>query len=216
MPGGQATRLLVVGATGPLGRAVVGSALRQGHDVRALVRNPATAGLPSEVEVVVGDALDPSSLRPAVRDRQAVVCALGTPSPRTPSTLLAVGTSHLVRAMEDETVRRLVCVTLLGLGSSRANAALAYRQVILRVLAPMIPDKQHQEEAVRASDLDWVLVRPPTIVGGRGRGASRVILDGERGRVGRVVRDELAERLVQLAVTVEHRRQAIVVGRCTR
>jgi len=77
--------------------------------------------------------------------------------------LLEDGTANLVEVMTRLQVARLVCVTLLGVGQSRANTALLYRHIILRLLAPMVPDKQNQEGVVRASGLDWVLVRPPNV-----------------------------------------------------
>src|SRR6266700_4697433 len=147
-------RLLVVGATGGLGQDVVADAVARGHHTAALLRNPAHTAFPDPVEIVPGDVLDPSSLAPAVSGREAVICALGTPSPRTPSTLLEQGTRNLVAAMSQQGVGRLVCVTLLGTGSSRANASFLYRTAILRMLAPMVPDKEAQEQVVRASDLD--------------------------------------------------------------
>jgi uncharacterized protein YbjT (DUF2867 family) len=184
-------RILIVGATGGLGQDTVAEALARSHETAALVRNPGRVAFPETVEVVQGDVLDTSSLRPAFCGRDAVICALGTPSPRRRSTLLQEGTKNLVVAMSSEGVRRLVCVTLLGTGSGRANASFFYREVILRVLAPMLPDKEAQEQAVRASDLDWVLVRPPRFVAGK-RGSIRVIREGERGRLGHVVRADLA------------------------
>jgi uncharacterized protein YbjT (DUF2867 family) len=205
-------RLLVVGATGALGRSVVDSALAAGHDVNALVRNPASASLPAGVQVIRGDVLDAASIEPAVPGCAAVICALGTPSPRKPTTLLERGTANLVAAMTRAGVPRLVCVTLLGVGKSRPNTALLYRQVILRVLAPMVPDKENQEEVVRNSGLDWVLVRPPTIVGLRS-GPARVIREGERSRIGLVSHTSLAELLVHAAGTDEYTQLAIAVGR---
>lgn len=206
-------RLLVVGATGALGRAVVDSALARGHDVNALVRNPGSAGLPGQVQVVKGDVLDAASMEPAVAGCAAVICALGTPSPRKPTSLLERGTANLVAAMTRVGVSRLVCVTLLGVGGSRPNTALLYRHVILRVLAPMVPDKESQEQVVRDSGLDWVLVRPPTIVGLASGHPARVIQEGERGRVGLVSRKPLADLLVHAAGTDEYGDQAIAVGR---
>ena len=48
--------VLVVGSTGTIGRLVVDEAIREGHAVRALVRNPGKADqLPREAQVVVGD-----------------------------------------------------------------------------------------------------------------------------------------------------------------
>ncbi len=160
-------QLLVVGATGGLGRAVLDSALARGHDVTALVRRPDTAGLPADVHAITGDVLDPASMEPAVRGRDAVICALGTPSPREATTLLERGTTNLVKVMTESD----------------------------------------------DSGLDWVLVRPPTFVGLRPRRPARVIREGERGRVGLVVRAALAELLVHAAGTVEYSHQAIAVGR---
>jgi uncharacterized protein YbjT (DUF2867 family) len=91
--------VLIVGATGGLGQDVVAEALARGYETRALVRNPEHSALPANVEIVRGDVLDPSSLTDAVRGRDAVICALGTPSPRRTSALLEQGTENLVDAM---------------------------------------------------------------------------------------------------------------------
>ena len=141
-----------------------------------------------------------------------MICALGTPSPRQPSTLLGLGSENLVDAMTDAGVLRLACVTLLGLGASRANCSLFYREAILRVLGPMVSDKEAQEQAVRGSDLDWVLVRPPRFVSGRPRGTLRVIPEGKPGRLGRVVRADLALFLVDCASEDRYVREVLAVG----
>ncbi len=206
-------RVLVIGATGDLGRAVVDAALARGHQVSALARKPDLTDLPPAVRVVQGNVLDPASLAPALQGIGSVVCALGTPSPRQPTTLLEFGTANVVTAMTQAGVRRLVCVTLLGVGSSRSNTALLYRHVVLRVLAPMVPDKENQERVVRESGLDWVLVRPPTIVGFGSRGRARVVPDGERGRMGLVARGDLADLLVDAAEKDTYVGQAIAAGR---
>jgi nucleoside-diphosphate-sugar epimerase len=137
-------RLLVVGATGGLGRDIVAAALAGGHETAALARDPARAELPEVVEIVQGDVLDPGSLAGMVRDRDAVICALGTPSPRRPSSLL--------------------------------------------------------EE------------RPGRFVAGRPRGHLRVIREGEQGRLGRVVRADLARFLVHCATSGKYVREAVAVG----
>ncbi len=205
-------RILVVGATGGLGQDVVAEAVVRDHETAALVRDPSRVAFSEAVEVVRGDVLDPSSLAAAVDGRDAVICALGTPSPRISSTLLGQGTRNLVAAMSQKGVRRLVCITLLGASSSRANASLFYREVILRALAPMLPDKEAQEQAVRASDLEWVLVRPPRFATGRPQGSIRVIREGERGRLGHVVRADLARFLVDCAAESMYVREALAVG----
>lgn len=58
--------ILVTGATGNVGRHVVQQLVNRGADVRALVRNPATANLPPVVQIAQGDLLDVDSLRGAL------------------------------------------------------------------------------------------------------------------------------------------------------
>jgi uncharacterized protein YbjT (DUF2867 family) len=64
--------VLVTGATGPVGRAVVDELLARGVPVRALTRRPAEAGLPPAAEVVAGDLAAPESLDAALQDAGAV------------------------------------------------------------------------------------------------------------------------------------------------
>lgn len=203
--------ILVVGATGALGRDVVTAALAQGHATTALVREPNRAELPAGTALATGDILEPGTLTWAVAGQDAVICALGTPSPRQATDLLEDGTRNLVTAMEAEGVPRLICVTLLGVGKSRANTSLFYREVILRVLAPMVPDKRAQEQVVRGSNLDWVLVRLPRFVDKRGAGI-RVLREGESGRFARISRAELASFLVNCLADDSYVGQAIAFG----
>ncbi|MDH2424357.1 NAD(P)H-binding protein [Sphaerisporangium sp. TRM90804] len=63
---------LVTGATGAVGRHVVGHLLRAGRRVRALTRDPAKARLPESVEVVRGDLADPGTLYPAFEGVEGV------------------------------------------------------------------------------------------------------------------------------------------------
>ncbi|MGA8726912.1 MAG: NAD(P)H-binding protein [Acidimicrobiales bacterium] len=204
--------LLVIGATGALGRDVVAESLEASHPTVALVRDPERAELPREVELRKGDVVQPETLVASLNEVDTVICTFGTPNFRRPSAVLREGTVNLVNAMRQEGVRRLVCVTLLGTGASRTNTSLLYRAVILRALAPMVPDKEAQEQVVRTSGLDWTLVRPPRFRGSSPRGSLRVIRNNGDGRVGQVVRRDLARFLFRCAISEEYIGEAVVVG----
>lgn len=71
--------VLVVGATGSIGRLVVEEAVGQGHAVRALVRDPGKARqLVPEVQVAIGDVARPDTLTSAVGGVDAVAFTLGS------------------------------------------------------------------------------------------------------------------------------------------
>lgn len=57
--------ILVIGATGTIGRQVIDQLVKRGASVRALVRDPSKADFPAGVGVVQGDLMDPDSLRAA-------------------------------------------------------------------------------------------------------------------------------------------------------
>ena len=70
-------KLTIVAATGGIGRQLLTQALAAGHDVTAVVRNPAT--LPAEVRAVTADltTAGPAALEPAVAGADAVLSGLG-------------------------------------------------------------------------------------------------------------------------------------------
>jgi uncharacterized protein YbjT (DUF2867 family) len=73
------TSVLVVGATGSIGRLVVEESIREGYPTRALVRDPDKARrVPLGAEIVVGDVTRPDTLPAAVAGIDAVVFTLGS------------------------------------------------------------------------------------------------------------------------------------------
>ena len=207
-------KVLIVGATGGLGKELVSRALWHGHEGTVLVRNPAKLeGQNERLRVVQGDVLDPAAVRSAVHGQDAVVSALGTPSPRNRSTLLLKGTGNIVGAMERQGVGRLVCVTILGTGDSgRRHGSLLYRLFVLGFFVrPMLEDKERQEEVIRGSRLDWTIVRPPRYTDEPRRGHYQVIAGGG-GRVGKIGRADLAEFMVDQLEDRNYVRKAVVVG----
>jgi putative NADH-flavin reductase len=167
--------LLIIGATGGTGRALVLQALEQGHRVTALVRTPSRLKLTHErLDVLTGNVLDYESVDRAVKGKDAVLCALGHKRWIIPTTILSRGTAHIIRAMERHGVKRLVCETSLGVGNSRGRLGLFYTLFIIPVIIFFyFMDKKRQERLIMGSALDWVIVRPGQLTNGQRRGAYR-------------------------------------------
>lgn len=167
-------KIVVFGATGGTGRELVGQALERGHDVTAQARSPEKlAELAHEhLEVVQGDVLAPTDVERAVTGQDAVLCAIGAGAER--STLREDGTRNIVAAMEATGVRRLVCLSSLGVGDSRANLGFFTKHVVVGIfLRHAFADHERQEAVIRNSSLDWTIVRPPHLKEGPRTGEYR-------------------------------------------
>lgn len=165
-------RVLVIGATGGTGRRAVTELLARGHDVTAFARGAAGLEVRDDARLrrLPGDATDAADVRAAVAGHDAVVVALGIAedalrvrlrgSRGTPMDVRSRGTKHVVAAMREHGVRRLVVLSSYGVGPTRDRLPLVTRLVFALVLAPQIADTERQEQVVRASGLDWVLAQP--------------------------------------------------------
>lgn len=168
-------RILIVGSTGGTGRELVTQALERGHSVTAFARDPARLPVRHErLTVARGDVLDPEAVAAAIAGQDAVVCALGHKRWLGPSRILSRGTENVLAAMERHGVRRFVCETSLGVGDSWWRLGLYYTLFVIPVILPFYYwDKHRQERAIRASRLDWTIVRPGVLTNGPRRGRFR-------------------------------------------
>lgn len=167
-------KLVIFGATGKIGRHLVRQALEEGHEVTAFVRSPEKLGKPEKnLRVKQGDVLDPAAVKDAVRDQDGVLCVLGMPLMNKDG-LRAKGTEIIIDAMEETGVKRLVCLSGLGAGDSWNVLPLHYKYIIFPLLMRRVfADHERQEDLVKASGLDWTLVRPGNFTDGARTGHYR-------------------------------------------
>src|ERR1700686_910781 len=124
-------KVLILGATGSIGRHLVPQAVALGHEVTVLVRDPSKLEARNErLRIVTGDALDPAAVDAAVRDQEAIIFSLGRLNHRAPTTMFSDATRILICAMETQGVRRLVCITGIGAGDSRGHGGFLYDKII--------------------------------------------------------------------------------------
>ncbi|MEV7123551.1 NAD(P)-dependent oxidoreductase [Kitasatospora griseola] len=172
-------KLTVLAATGGIGRHLLDQALERGHDVTAVVRNPAKLGEQPWARVVQADlaTAGPAELRAAVEGADAVLSGLGAVG-KAGIGVAEHGTRAVIGAMRQTGVRRLVVVSAAPVGTVPSpdrphpprhdpgeGPVLRYllTPLVKRVLRAHYADLARMEDAVRASTLDWTVVRPPRL-----------------------------------------------------
>lgn len=191
-------KLLIVGATRGIGRQLVEQALASGHAVTALAREPRRLSLQHErLRVMKGDILDANSVNAAMTGQEAVCCTIGVKSPF-PTTVFSEGTRNLIEAMKKSGVRRLVCVTGIGAGDSRGHGGFLYDNLVLPFPFRFVyADKDRQEALIKASDLDWTIVRPGFLTNGPLTKRYRVFTDLTGVTAGWISRADVAHFMLE-------------------
>ncbi|MBD1921849.1 NAD(P)H-binding protein [Microcoleus sp. FACHB-831] len=149
-------KAFVAGATGETGRRIVQELVKRNIPVRALVRNLEKAReiLPSETELVVGDVLNPESIRAGLADSTVLLCATGAaPSfdPTGPYKVDYEGTKNLVDAAKAKGIEHFVLV------SSLCTSQLFHP---LNLFWLILVWKKQAEEYIDKSGINYTIVRP--------------------------------------------------------
>ncbi len=200
-------KIIVFGATGKTGQHVCRIAVERGHEVTAFTRSPNKIEPGAGVRVAEGDVGDTEAVAEAIAGHEAAIVALGSNGLRDRTTL-ANGTRAVVEGMAASRVERLVVLSAAGVGYSRGQVSLLSRVLFMTLLRNIHADHTAQEATVRASSLNWTLVRPGIL---NDEPASGRVVATNEGRIGRISRADLADFLVNTACEGTYSRQAISV-----
>ena len=205
-------KVLVIGAAGKSGEALVNEALAAGHKVTAFVRGAAQYKK-ANVRVVAGDVLDAAAVDVAVAGQDAVIDALGGKTPWKVTTMETSAAHNIVDAMRRNGVRRLLKISVVGAGESVNNAGFFNEHLLMRTfLRGLLVDKAGMETEIERSNLDWTLVRPPMLTDAReDRRIARVLSTEGGEKAHKIGRADLAAFMVQQLESGRYVRQAVTV-----
>jgi putative NADH-flavin reductase len=162
--------IVIFGANGKTGRLLTTQALQAGHVVTAVTRRPDDFDATEKnLTVAAADAYDLGQVKAVISGQDVVLSTLGVPYSSKSITIYSGGTENIVEAMKATGVRRLVCVS-----SSVTDPAFRYEDsgggfAFEKILKPILTltmgrtlyaDMQRMETLVRASGLDWTIIRP--------------------------------------------------------
>lgn len=158
--------LALLGGSGRTGKYIIEQALDAGHYVKALVRTPSKITIHHpRLTLLQGDATDSASIDQLVRDVDVVISVLGHADNR-PSDMQTVAAQHLVAAMKQHGVKRIISLTGGGVRdpNDQPRGIDHVFGVLLRLFsANVLADAENHARVLRQSGLEWILVRGPRL-----------------------------------------------------
>lgn len=173
----MSARILVTGASGFVGRALVAGLLDAGKRVRAATRDPQAAALPQGVEVVaVPDFREPVDWAPLLQGVDGVVHAAGIAhvGPAVAAgdydRVVHAATAELAAACAKAGVRRMVFLSSIRAQSGAAAEQVLDEQATPHPTEPYGRAKLDAEAAVQSAGVPWTILRPVMVYGPGAKG----------------------------------------------
>jgi len=219
-------KLTIFAATGGIGRQILDQAVAAGHDVTAVVRNPAAVS--RQFRTIAADlaTAEPAALASAVGGADAVLSALG-PRSKADYGIASAGTRAIVGAMREAGVRRVVAVSAAPVGtvpSPRRPSPPKHDPgdgfFMRHLLTPLVrtalrglyEDLALMEDVLAGSGLDWTVVRPPRLTNGLVTGAYRTASERNLRRGLTVSRADVAHLMLAVLTRPETIREVIGIA----
>ena len=203
--------VLIIGAAGKTGQEVTRRALAAGHSVTALVHDGETYTPPSSaVRVVAGDATTAGVMDVAMAGQDAVIDTVGGRTPYLNTDLERNVAKSALAAMQQQGVRRIIIVSMAGVGDSVHQIGFFYEHLLLPTfLRGARKDKLAMEQAVEAAGVDFVLVRPPVLRDAEATGNVQIVMEDEQAAT--ITRGDLAQFLINQLQSDQYLGQAVVI-----
>ncbi len=158
-------KVLIIGATGRLGKQLVELALEKGHEVTAFARNIEELNQDHpKLRTLQGDVLYPTLIDAAIPGHDAILCVIGIRKFSGPITLMSRGIQNIIDAMHRHEVRRLITITGAGILQENGNQMIMESLSFPPNLQNVSLDHRRVYQILQSSHLDWTIVCPAFMV----------------------------------------------------
>lgn len=159
-------RIFLLGATGRTGKYVLNFSLLLGHQVTALVRDPARISrIQPDLRILKGSPEDPADIKEGIKNCDAVIVTLnnlsqpGCGGGQAPF-FIANSVRNCLGAMSERGPRRIAVMSMVGVGDSLDYAPAAIRAMKDQgELKTLFADHEATDMLLKESDMDWTEVR---------------------------------------------------------
>lgn len=151
--------ILVFGATGRVGSEIVNLALREGHRVNAFVRTLDKIQInDANLTIIQGNVLNKVDIVRAIQGIDVVISALNTDG----TTTLSESMPHIIEAIQNEGIQRIITVGTAGVLQSRVTPnLLRYQSSESKRKLTRAAEEHHKVyNLLKQSTLDWTIVCP--------------------------------------------------------
>lgn len=162
-------KVAVIGGSRGIGQAFIEQALASSLGIRALARYPDRFPVQHErLSLEPGDLMDAESVSRLIAGQDAVILTPGIPPTRKPVHLFSQGALHVLHAMEQHRVNRLLAITGIGAGNSKGHGGFLYDRIVWPLLLkPIYEDKDREETIIQGSRVNWTIIRPGFLNNGK-------------------------------------------------
>lgn len=166
-------KIAILGANGKAGKILVNEALEKGYQVKILTRNSTnTEKINENIETIIGDARNFSTIQDLLQGCSAVINAVG--QPKNESYIFSTVTKHILEAMKESKIKRYILISggSLNVTGDQKGIVNKIGATLFKLFLPkMMQDKYKELQIIQNSEVDWTIVRLPFVIEGNGIGS---------------------------------------------
>ncbi|KAA2384036.1 SDR family oxidoreductase [Bacillus cereus] len=166
-------KIAILGANGKAGKILVNEALEKGYQVKILMRNSTnTEKINKNIETIIGDARNFSTIQDLLQGCSAVINAVG--QPKNESYIFSTVTKHILEAMKESKIKRYILISggSLNVTGDQKRIVNKIGATLFKLFLPkMMQDKYKELQIIQNSEVDWTIVRLPFVIEGNGIGS---------------------------------------------
>ena len=192
-------KILIIGATRGIGKSLLETALEEKFEVTVLARTPEKIAISHpRLRVAKGDVLEIESIAAAAKGQEAICSCIGVPITFKQVSLFSTAARNILVAVKQNPGQKYIAVTGIGAGDSKGHGGFLYDKIFKPFLLKTIyADKDREEEIIKSSGVDWMIVRPAGLTNGKRTGKYRVFTDMKGVTARRISRLDVADFILK-------------------
>lgn len=208
-------QITILGATGQVGKAVLAEALKQGYQVKVLVRSPEKLGdLKEKVSIIKGNLLDRSSVEKVLQGSNAVINAAGGVKEPEQFNKFQKIAEILTENMNAQGITRLINIS--GAVTNLPDEELEFKRKFMKIFVSLFfKQMKEAQEAflpviIKNKNIKWTFVRAAMI--SKNAGTGKVLADDKKMPGTKIMLEDLGKFMVDQIKSTEWINKAPLVA----